>query len=213
MLTSTASRIAALALVGLLGTTVAAFAADDPAVTTSAANLRTGPGLTYSVITSLPAGTDVTVHACTATWCALTTDDDDEGFVAKSLLDFDVGPSPSDEAAEVCFYQGPNFTGPNFCVEPGDSDDHIPGNYNNAIESILVTGDAVVEVCTGVGMHGACDSFDSSAKKLPPVLRDQISSYAVDNGDGTGGGDDGQIGGPDSADVTTDDGSIGITLN
>jgi Bacterial SH3 domain len=203
------ARLATLTVLTLAGFTIAAIAADQSATTSGYANLRQGPGTSFGVITTLDPGTDVTVHVCTGTWCAVTSDGDDEGFVAKSLLDFDSAdnaPSPSDDA-QICFYQGEDFSDANFCISPGDSDGHIPGSFNDAIESILITGDASVEVCTGTNMSGACATLDHSAKKLPFQLRDKISSYAADAGD-NGSGNEVTL-----DDNSNDGGSIGFTLN
>jgi hypothetical protein len=201
------ARLPGLALLAFAGLTVAAAAADQPATTSGYANLRSGPGTSYGVIDTLDPGTDLIVHACTGTWCAITTDSDADGFLAKSLIDFDSapdsGPAPADDA-EICFYQGPGFSDANFCVNPGDSDDSIPGSFNNAIESILISGGASIEVCTGPAMSGYCRTFDHSVQKLPSSLRDKITSYSADSGD------DGET--PPS-DVPDSDSSIGFTLN
>lgn len=85
MLGKSLARLAALSFIAFAGLTATASAA-TVAYTKSQANLREGPGTSYDVITTLPKNAQVSVEACTATWCAITTDDDDEGFVAKSLL-------------------------------------------------------------------------------------------------------------------------------
>ncbi len=208
-------RLSAVAATLVLGLSAAALAAPQPATTSGPANLRQGPGTSFPIITQLDAGTDVLVEACTGTWCAVKADDG-EGFVAKSLLDFDSAanddsedtPPPVADDAQVCFYQGPDFSDANFCVSPGDQDDHIPGSFNNAIESILISGGASVEVCTGSGMSGQCASFDHSVKKLPFSLRDKITSYAVDpdTSDDSATPDDG-------SDDAGDSGGGGFTLN
>lgn len=195
------ARLTALAAITLAGMTAAAVAASQSATTSGYANLREGPGTKFDVIATLDPDTEVTVNACTGTWCAVETDDD-EGFVAKSLLDFDsaTDDSSSSDDAEVCFYQGEDFSDANFCVQPGDSDDHIPGSFNNAIESISVSGDVSVEVCTGSNMSGTCKTYDHSVKSLPSSVIDQITSYAVDGGDS---GDDSDQSNP----------NMSITLN
>src|SRR5690606_21002264 len=78
-------RLAAITVIAFAGLTAAASAA-EVAYTKSAANLREGPGTSYDIITTLPKNSALLVQACTATWCAVITDDDDEGFIAKSLL-------------------------------------------------------------------------------------------------------------------------------
>lgn len=217
------AALAAFALAGLAGTASAA----QLAYTKSAANLRDGPGTSYDIVTTLPRNAAVFVEACTATWCAVTTEDDDEGFIAKSLLKankgggtdlpfkieiiigpegpfidfgdiFGPGPGPKppkppkpSEDPEVCFYQQANFKGANFCVYEGDSDADIPGNFDNNIESILISGGLGVEVCSGFNHGGECFYYTKSQKNLPNALRNKITSYAVDDGEsGFGGGDD-----------------------
>ena len=213
------ARLAAISVIAFAGLTAAASAAEI-AYTKSAANLREGPGTSYDIITTLPKNTALLVEACTSTWCAVTTDDDDEGFIAKSLLKKNpsgpeipfsikiiIGPEgpfidfgdifveepdePDPDFPEVCFYQQANFKGANFCVEDGDSDNDIPGNFDNNTESILISGGLGVEVCSGVNHGGECFYYTKSQKSLPSQLRNKISSYMVDGGDGGfGGGDD-----------------------
>jgi len=206
MIAPNIARLAGLSLLALAGMTVVAAAADQPATTGGYANLRNGPGTSYAVIDTLDPGTDIIVHACTGTWCAVTADGDNNGFVAKSLIDFDgapdTSPAPAGDA-EICFYQGPGFSDANFCVNPGDSDDNIPGSFNNAIESILISGGASIEVCTGPGMSGYCRTYDHSIKNLPPSLRDKITSYSADGGDS----------GDDTPPPDAPDDSINFTLN
>jgi uncharacterized protein YraI len=88
-------------------------------------------------------------------------------------------PKPPKEPDEVCFYKGANFTGPSFCVEPGDSDDAIGGSWNDAISSIEVFGYAEVTVCRDFDLSGVCATIDSDKATLPPALNDRISSYEV----------------------------------
>ena len=212
------ARLAAISGIAFAGLTAAASAAEI-AYTKSASNLREGPGTSYDIITTLPKNTELLVEACTATWCAVVTEDDDEGFIAKSLLKANpsgpdipftiqiiIGPEgpfidfgdifveepdePDPDFPEVCFYQQANFKGANFCVEDGDADNDIPGNFDNNIESILVSGGLGVEVCSGVGHGGECFYYTKSQKSLPSQIRNKISSYMVDGGDGGFSGDD-----------------------
>lgn len=205
------ARLAAISVIAFAGFTAAAAAA-EVGYTKSAANLREGPGTSYDVITTLPKNTELLIEACTATWCAVTTEDDDQGFLAKSLIKKNlsgpdipftikiiIGPEgpfldfgdifveepdePDPSIPEVCFYQQANFKGANFCVEEGDSDNDIPGNFDNNIESILISGGLGVEVCSGFGHGGECFYYTSSKKSLPSEIRNKISSYAVDDGE------------------------------
>ena len=63
-------RSLAIAAVGLgLGIAVPAVANAYPAFTTGSVNVRTGPGVGYAKITSLPAGAGVDVQFCQPGWC------------------------------------------------------------------------------------------------------------------------------------------------
>ncbi len=177
------ARLATLSIIAFVGFTAAASAA-QLGYTTSQANLREGPGTSYDVIDVLPKYSAVVIEACTASWCAVTTEENDEGFVSRSLLAF--GPiddeEEEEELAEVCFYQQANFRGANFCVTSGDYDGDIPGNFDNNIESILISGGLEVEVCSGFNLGGNCFFYDSSRKSLPNPIRNKITSYQVDGG-------------------------------
>lgn len=52
-----------------------------PATVTSSANVRSGPGTRYPIVTTLPAGTTVDVSSCPAGWCRTQ-----DGYIAASLL-------------------------------------------------------------------------------------------------------------------------------
>ena len=41
-------------------------------VTTGVVNMRTGPGVSYGVITMVPAGVYVPVHSCSGSWCSIS---------------------------------------------------------------------------------------------------------------------------------------------
>jgi hypothetical protein len=51
------------------------------ATTTTAANVRSGPGTGYPVVTTLPAGSAIDVSSCPGSWCQTQ-----DGFIAASLL-------------------------------------------------------------------------------------------------------------------------------
>lgn len=84
-----------------------------------------------------------------------------------------------DEDPEVCFYKSKNFQGSALCTEPGDSDDSLPGTWDNNISSIEVFGGAEVLVCRDEDLEGTCANITSSKKSLPASLDNKISSYEV----------------------------------
>jgi hypothetical protein len=199
-------RLIAIAALTLFATAGVAFAASTGYIK-APANVRAGPGTGFPVIVKLPTNTKVTVEGCTPTnWCVITKGPL-EGFVAKALLKKTLGGvSPFDidiilgpdfpiqielddeeeeeepfEEASVCFYQGPDLSGANFCVEPGDSDDDIPGSFDNNIESILIEGDAVVRVCSSTNLNGTCKLYDETQDELPSSISNKITSYSVED--------------------------------
>lgn len=82
-----------------------------------------------------------------------------------------------DDEPLVCFYKSKNFQGSALCVEPGDSDDALPGSWDNSISSIELIGGAEVLVCRDEDLEGACAELTSSKKSLPNALDNRISSY------------------------------------
>ena len=80
---------------------------------------------------------------------------------------------------EVCFYTSSNFRGRSFCGEPGDAANRLPSEWNDAISSIEVFGDAEVEVCTDRNMRGTCRVVSRDTSRLPNSLNDRISSFEI----------------------------------
>lgn len=76
---ATAVSIACAAALVLLP----AAASAASAVTTSAVNVRSGPGTSYRVLDTLRPGQTVDVGGCRSGWCYLT---DEDGFVSSSYL-------------------------------------------------------------------------------------------------------------------------------
>jgi hypothetical protein len=74
----------ALAGVFIAATTASAFA--RPAVTTTAANIRSGPGVQNPVVGVIPAGAPIDVGTC-ASWCLVRTAEG-SGYVSRSLIAF-----------------------------------------------------------------------------------------------------------------------------
>jgi uncharacterized protein YraI len=60
------------AAAGVLLALSAANAAAAPALATNNVNLRQGPGTTYTVIMTIPGGSNVDVGGCSGQWCQVT---------------------------------------------------------------------------------------------------------------------------------------------
>jgi uncharacterized protein YraI len=78
-------RTLAVAGTLLAGLVLPASAQAYYAVTEGAVNMRTGPGVTYARITTVPAGVQVWVSDCAPRWCSITWRNK-SGWVAASLL-------------------------------------------------------------------------------------------------------------------------------
>jgi hypothetical protein len=90
------------------------------------------------------------------------------------------GPGPGRfDDDEVCFYTSSSFRGRSFCAEPGEASNRLSSNWNDAISSIEVFGDAEVEVCTDRNMRGTCGVIRRDTRTLPSRLNDRISSFEV----------------------------------
>ena len=72
----------------------AATAAAAPVLAVNNVNLRQGPGTTYTVILTIPGGSNVEVSGCTAGWCQVTFQGQ-YGYVIATSLDQGNGPPPS----------------------------------------------------------------------------------------------------------------------
>jgi hypothetical protein len=77
---------AVLAIAALVAASSAARAAE--AFTTTAANVRSGPGTNYAVIGTLPAGVRVHLEYCQRNWCRIDRASL-HGWTSASLLDWD----------------------------------------------------------------------------------------------------------------------------
>jgi hypothetical protein len=101
-------RILALATGALMLSAGAASAA----TVTNTVNLRAGPGTSYSVIDTLPAGADVDVLNCTGNWCRVSWDGA-VGFASASYLD-DAGTYEASPVYAQPIYYDYAFGGPRF---------------------------------------------------------------------------------------------------
>ena len=73
---------------------LSAAAAAAPALAVNNVNLRQGPGTTYTVILTIPGGSNVEVSGCTAGWCQVAFQGQ-YGYVIATSLDQGNGPPSS----------------------------------------------------------------------------------------------------------------------
>jgi uncharacterized protein YraI len=91
----------------------AGAASAAPAITSSAVNLRSGPGTQYPVITTLPGRVAVNVSGCNDSWCAVNWNGTN-GYVNAGYLD--TAGAPAAVVAAPGYYQ-----------DEGASDDYAVG--------------------------------------------------------------------------------------
>ena len=85
-------------------------------------------------------------------------------------------PAPVPVTPEVCFFKGNNFSGAQFCVNPGDDDATLPGGWNDSISSISIEGGAQVTVCKDFWYAGSCTTYSNDKPSLGSY-NNAISSY------------------------------------
>jgi SH3 domain-containing protein len=96
-----------IATAGVLLALSAASAAAAPALATNNVNLRQGPGTTYTVIMTIPGGSNVDVGGCSGQWCQVTFQGQNGYAIATS---FDQGggtPQPGAAEPPPAGYAGP----------------------------------------------------------------------------------------------------------
>ncbi len=79
----------------------------------------------------------------------------------------------------ACFYVDANFRGDFFCMEVGDSQRELPGEFNDRISSIRVFGRAQVTVYEDNGFHGSKRTYSRNVSNLAGDFNDTISSIEV----------------------------------
>jgi len=69
------------------------YVAAAPALATSNVNLRNGPATTYTIITTIPGGSNLEVNSCNAGWCQVTYQGQN-GYVIATSVDQGGGVPP-----------------------------------------------------------------------------------------------------------------------
>lgn len=167
-------RLVALSAVAVLGLTAAASAANRIAYTTTTSNLRAGPGTSYEVVDVLPPDSELSVEACTATWCAVVTDDDTEGFIAKSLLK--ANPRGAPLPFDIQIIVGPSGPFLKFGVNTNPPPPPPPRPHHDDSGEVCVYQQA--------DFRGAnfCLEPGDSDRRIPGSFNDNIESISIDRG-------------------------------
>jgi len=85
-------------------------------------------------------------------------------------------PPPPPPVPKVCFYDGVNYTGAQFCVDSGYNNNQLTGFWNNRISSFKVFGGASVQLCRNWNYGGTCFGYNSSRARLPFQINNKASS-------------------------------------
>jgi hypothetical protein len=101
----TFGKIAASA--GVLLALSAACAAAAPALAINNVNLRQGPGTTYTVIMTIPGGSNVDVSGCSGQWCQVTFQGQNGYAIATSFDQGGGAPPPGAAGPPPAGYAGP----------------------------------------------------------------------------------------------------------
>src|SRR5580693_7241868 len=83
---------------GVLLALSAASAAAAPALVVNNVNLRQGPGTTYTIIMTIPGGSNVDVSGCSGQWCQVTFQGQN-GYAIATSFDQGGGAPPPAAAA------------------------------------------------------------------------------------------------------------------
>jgi len=90
-------------------------------------------------------------------------------------------PPPPPQAPKVCFYNGANYTGAQFCVNSGANNRQLTGFWNNRISSFRVFGGAKVQLCRNWNFGGICFGYSSNRANLPFQINNKTSSFQTWN--------------------------------
>ena len=107
------------ASVGLLLALSAVGAAAAPALAVNNVNLRQGPGTTYTVIMTIPGGSNVDVSGCSGQWCQVTFQGQNGYAIATSFDQGGGAPPPGAAGPPPAGYAPPpGYAGPPPGVDP-----------------------------------------------------------------------------------------------
>lgn len=157
--------------------------------TSYSGTLYAGPGPRYDEVGTVDADIRVRVDRCSQRWCQIRTSNA-RGWISLDLLSFGQapdgwlsGPELNIERGgkgQVCFYDGPNFTGDSFCADSGRvmRDLALIGR-DNSVRSIEVGDGVSAVVCRDRGFRSYCLAVDESQGRLDGLLNGSISSIRV----------------------------------
>ncbi len=158
-----------------------------PAWVISDADLLSGPGVRYDVVSSVTKGSAIVVSRCSDRWCLvdggdgwLSIDKLSFGQAARGPLSgpkFDIGRGGP---GKVCFYDGANYSGKFVCQPSGGvARDLALLGWDNVISSVSIEGDVSVNLCRDRDFTSLCTLIAQSTPNLDPLLQNAASSWQV----------------------------------
>ncbi|MET3924696.1 peptidase inhibitor family I36 protein [Devosia sp. 2618] len=181
---STALVASFVAFILLFSAPVMAAEAGTHAWSTKTLVLRAGPGREYQPTGNhIQADVAIKVLRCQTIWCNVEGPGG-RGWTAKHAIDFGLGPNTAvyrtPGPRQVCFYQGANYTGKEYCFGAGVvvKDLALLG-LDNAFSSVKLSGGANVAVCRDRFFQSYCERVITPQPVLDQYLRGALSSIQV----------------------------------
>jgi hypothetical protein len=158
---------------------------------TATRNVHAGPGVSYLVVDTVGPGEQLIITGeCRSNWCEIDhvgvpgwvyfSDAHAEGwepveqFAGTDLNWGRGGPG------EVCFYDGPNYTGSSLCLTSGiNYPDMAAVGADNWISSVRVTGEASATICRDADYRNYCILVVQDHPRLNRILDNAVSSITV----------------------------------
>ncbi len=94
------------------------------------------------------------------------------GAVIGNIITPPVVPTP-----QVCFFNGPNYSGASFCVDAGTDNTLLAGFWNDRISSVTVPAGSTATVCRNPVYGGACRTYNADRANLHMIVNNQVSSF------------------------------------
>ncbi len=160
-----------------------------PAWSTQELTLFQGPGAMYGVVGTIAEDEAVLVYRCSVLWCVVGQGHQ-RGWTSLQKLNFGLfsahrvtGPrlnSGSGGPAEVCFFEGRNYTGASLCLGPGRVfNDLLLNRLDNRFSSVSVEGNVSAAVCRDRDFQSYCERVIASQPVLDKFLNDNVSSIEI----------------------------------
>lgn len=184
LLVIVALTIAAAALPATAGTRIG-----TPAWSTDALLLRSGPGGQYAITGQIDGKLAINVLRCQKLWCEVKGEGG-HGWTSRQFISFGRTPSrwpggvnpnyASGGPGTVCFYQGINYTGAEYCIPHGRTIVDLALTWlDNTFSSVRIEGNISVSACRDRNFQSYCERITTSQPALNTFLRRNLSSFRI----------------------------------